>query len=172
MDIQVYEITVEQFTKTLTNLKGVLKKGKDYADTKKIDMSVLLQTRLIPDQFPLARQIQIASDTAKAVVGKLTNMDIPVFEDTEQTYEQFLERIDKTMAFIQKAKPEQFKGYEKATYTSRFRPGQKLDGKSYLVQHAIPNFYFHVTTAYAILRSCGVELGKGDYLGKVNWVAE
>ncbi len=170
--VPVYDITVGQFITTLTALKDVLRKGKEFAEAKKIDMSVLLQTRLVPDQFPLSRQIQIATDTAKGCVGRLINEDIPVFEDTEQTYEQFVQRIDKTITFLQKFKPEQFKDYEKAIYASKHKPGMKLGGKSFLVQYAIPNFYFHVTTAYTILRVSGVTIGKGDFLGKINWTTE
>lgn len=169
MNISVYELTVPQFTMTLNALKNILVKSQAFSETKKIDPTVLLNTRLAPDQFPLGKQIQIACDTAKNCISKLAAVDNPVHEDKEQSLDDFMKRIDKTIAFMQTVKPEQFKNYEAQKITSPHRPGKAIDGKSFLVQHAIPNFYFHVTTSYAILRANGLELGKKDYLGPVNW---
>ena len=169
MNIPVYDLTVAQFTRGLTNLKGVLEKGRALAESKKIEFSVLLNTRLAPDQFALARQIQIACDTAKICCATLSGVAAPVMEDKEQTFEEFQTRIDKTIAFLQTLNPEQFVGFEKRAFTSARRPGLHLEGRDYLHQHAIPNFYFHVTTAYSILRANGVDLGKRDYLGDPSW---
>jgi hypothetical protein len=169
MNISVYDLIVPQFTMTLNSLKNILTKAQAYAETKKIEPTVLLNTRLAPDQFPLGRQIQIACDTAKNCVSKLAAIDNPVHEDKEQSLDEFMKRIDKTILFLQTVKPDQFKNYEAQKITSPHRPGKAIDGKSFLVQHAIPNLYFHVTTAYSILRANGVDLGKKDYLGPVNW---
>ncbi len=169
MHVSVHDVTVGQFSRGLTNLKGVLQKGRAFAESKKIDFSVLLQTRLAPDQFPLARQIQIACDVAKVCCATLSGLPAPAMEDKEQTFEEFMERIDRTLAFLQTIKAEQFTSFEKRTFTSHRRPGLHLEGRDYLHQHATPNFYFHVTTAYSILRASGVELGKRDYLGDPSW---
>lgn len=170
MNISVYDLAVPEFQLMLNNLKNILVKAQGYAETKKIDTTVLLNTRLIADQFPLGKQIQITCDTAKFFVGRLAKIDAPVFEDNEQTLDQFVQRIDKTINFIKTVKPEQFKDFEAQKITSPHRPGKFIDGKSYLIQHVIPNFYFHMTTAYSILRANGVDIGKKDYLGPVNWV--
>ena len=169
MNISVYDLTVTQFTMTLTSLKNILIKVQGFSETKKIDPTVLLNTRLIADQFPLGKQIQIACDTAKNCISKLAVVDNPVHEDNEKSLDDFTKRIDKTIAFLNTVKPEQFKNYESQKITSPHRPGKEIDGKSFLVQHAIPNFYFHATTAYSILRANGVDLGKKDFLGPVNW---
>ena len=136
---------------------------------KKIEMSVLLQTRLAPDQFPLSKQIQIASDVAKLCAGRLAGSEYPSFEDQEKTIEEFYQRIDKTLAYLETIKPEQFAQYESKTVQFPWNPGHHLDGKTYLNLYAVPNFYFHLTTAYSILRSSGVELGKGDFLFELPW---
>lgn len=169
MSPTVHELTAVQFKSTLKSLKNILNKTKKWAEPKKIDMGVFFQTRLAPDMFPLGRQIQIACDTAKNCMGRLTQQPPPKFEDTEQTFEQYIERIEKTISYLETIKPEQFEKYEAAKIEFPWNPGKSLMGKDYLLQHAIPNFYFHVTTAYAILRSNGVDLGKGDYLGEMNW---
>jgi hypothetical protein len=167
-NVSVHELVVPQFTMALNNLKNILIKAQGYAESKKVDMTVLLNTRLAPDQFPLGRQIQIACDTAKGCVSKLALIDNPVHEDKEQSLDDFTKRIDKTIAFLQTVKPDQFKNFEAQKVTSPHRPGKFIDGKSFLIQNAIPNVYFHVTTAYSILRANGVELGKKDYLGPIN----
>ncbi len=169
MNVPVYDLTVTQFSRGLTNLKGVLQKAQTFAEQKKIDFAVLLQTRLAPDQFPFVRQIQIATDTAKTCVSTLTGVAAPVMDDKEQRVEELIKRIDTTLAFLGALKPEQFIDFEKRNFTSARRPGLHLDGKAYLHEHALPNFYFHVTTAYSILRASGVDLGKRDYLGDPSW---
>lgn len=169
MGLSAYEITVPQFIRSLTAMRGLLSKASEYAEKKKIQPEVLLETRLAPDQFPLGRQIQIACDNAKGCVARLSNTDAPVFEDNEQTLAEFTTRIDKTIEYIKKFKAEQFGNFDQCTVRFPWYPGKHMDGRTYLVQHAIPNFYFHMTTAYSILRANGVELGKGDFLGAQDW---
>lgn len=169
MNVSVYELTIPQFILSLTNLKNIIQKAESYAETKKVGMDVLFNTRLVPDQFPLSKQIQIACDSAKFCASRLTGVEPPAFEDNEQTVGEFYDRIDKTIAFLKTVTENQFQDYETKSVSFYWNPGMYLDGKSYLIQHAIPNFYFHLTTAYSILRASGVELGKPDYLGKQNW---
>jgi len=172
MNISVFELTVPQFILSLNGLKDILRKGQAYADGRKIEMSVLLQSRLAPDQFPLGKQVQIACDTAKSCAARLAGLTAPTFEDSEKTVEEFLDRIDRSVEYLREFKPEQFQGYEKRKISFPWSPGHFLDGHNYLVQHAIPNFYFHLATAYSILRFNGVDLGKKDFLGDQNWKTE
>jgi uncharacterized protein len=169
MNISVFEMTAPQFILSLQALKKVLSKGKIMADQKKMDAATLFQSRLAADQFPLGRQIQITCDVAKFCASRLTGLPAPSFEDKESSFEEFDARIDKTIEFLRQFKPEQFVGYEKRKVTFPWYPNNYLDGHNYLVQHAIPNFYFHLTTTYSILRHLGADLGKADYLGNQNW---
>lgn len=172
MSLSAYDLTVPQFLRSLNAIKGLLHKAAAYSEKKKITPQVLLQSRLAPDQFHLGRQIQIACDNAKGCVARLSNTDAPVFEDTESTLEEFIARVDKTIAFVKQINPDQFTKFEQSTIRFPWYPGKHMDGKTYLIQHALPNFYFHMTTAYSILRANGVELGKGDYLGAQDWKAD
>lgn len=167
MNIEITEVTTQQFIWGLGQLKHILTQAQAHAETKKIDMSVFFNTRLIADQFPLSKQIQITCDTAKMFVSRLTNLEVPSFEDKEQTLDEFMKRIDNTIAILKRVKPEDFNDYANKKITSSFKPGMVMDGKTYLIQHAIPNFHFHLTTAYAILRANGVNIGKNDYLGPI-----
>jgi hypothetical protein len=169
MNVSVHDVTVGQFSRGLVNLKGVLQKAGTFAEQKKIEFSVLMQSRLAPDQFPLSRQVQIACDTAKTCCATLAGLAAPVMEDKEQSCDELMERIDRTIAFLQTIKAEQLADFEKRNFTSARRAGLHLPGRDYLHQHAIPNFYFHMTTAYSILRANGVDVGKRDYLGDPNW---
>jgi uncharacterized protein len=169
MDIAVYEITAGQFIRSLTALQGMLTKAAQFADHKRISTDVLLASRLAPDQFPLSKQIQIACDNAKLCVARLSGVDAPKHDDQEQTLPEFVARIDSTIAFLKSINPERFDKYNERIIRFGYRPGVHLTGKDYLTQHALPNFYFHLTTAYSILRSNGVDLGKNDYLVDVNW---
>lgn len=171
-NVTVYDLTVPQFIMQLEALKGVLKKAQAWAEPKKVDMSVLFGMRLVPDQFPLSRQIQIACDGAKFCVTRLTGKEAPKFEDNETTVDQFMARIDKTVAFLKTTKPEDFNGFESKVISFPWYPGHHMKGKDYLISHALPNFFFHVTTAYAILRENGIDLGKADFLGKQNWIKD
>lgn len=172
MKITVFEITVPQFILTLKSLKNLLHKAHTHAEKRHIDMSVLLSTRLAPDQFALGKQIEIACDVARFCVARLTGIEADQYNEEPKTYSDLLHRIDQTIHFMQKIEPNQFAGYEQRKVTYPWYPGHYLDGHNYLVQHALPDFYFHVTTAYGILRFSGVDVGKADYLGEQNWKKE
>jgi hypothetical protein len=160
-------MTVIQFSKMLTNLSRCLDKAAAYADSKKFDSAVLLQTRLAPDQFNLARQVQIACDNAKNGVSRLTGREAPKFEDTEQTLPELKARIEKVIGYLSSVSAQDFKGAEERKISLPYWSGKHLNGLEYFQQYLIPNFYFHVTTAYAILRNNGIDVGKNDYMGEL-----
>ena len=167
MTISMYQASVPVFIRTLNNLVGILEKGAKYAETKKIDPNVLLNSRLFPDMFPLSRQVQIASDIAKRGVAQLAGMEAPKFEDTETTFPELIDRIQKTISYLDTFKPEQIDGSEEKTITLQMRDNTlSFQGMPFLLYFVLPNVYFHVTTAYDILRHCGVEVGKQDFLGQ------
>lgn len=166
MSLSMYQASVPAFQKMLGNLKTILQKAEAHATAKKIDPAVLLNARLFPDMFALTRQIQIATDTAKGSVCRLSGSEIPSYEDKEATFAEIYARIDKTLALLATFTPAQIDGQEERDIT--ITPGgreMKFKGQAYLVHWVLPNFYFHVMTAYAILRHNGVEVGKMDYLG-------
>jgi len=166
MAISMYQITIPVFTRALNNLSAILNKGAAHAEAKKIDPSVFINSRIAPDMFPLARQVQIATDAVKGCAARLAGIDIPSFEDTETSFPQLQERIAKTQAFLNSITEAQLEGSEGKTVTLKIRGNDvEFKGLPYLSGVALPNLYFHVTTAYAILRHNGVELGKMDYLG-------
>lgn len=162
----MFQASAPRFANTLKNLSAILDKAQAHADAKKIDPRVLTAARLYPDMFPMSRQVQSACDTAKGAVARLAGVAVPVHEDTEQTFEELKARIAKTIAFVQTIQPAQLDGSEDKEVVLKFRTGEvKFKGMQYLLGHALPNFYFHVTTAYDILRHNGVEVGKRDYIG-------
>lgn len=163
----LFQYTVPQFIKMLNNLNAILDKANTFAETKKIDAEVLLQSRLAPDQFNFIRQVQIACDTAKLGASRLTGKEAPSHPDTEKTLPELKTRIESTIAYLEKFTAQDFA--ESATrHISQPRwEGQYLTGEEFAQHHALPNLYFHVSTAYAILRHNGVEIGKKDYLGKM-----
>jgi hypothetical protein len=163
----LYDVTVPQFTKMLKNLNFILDKSAQFAEAKKIDMEVLLNSRLAPDQFNLIRQIQISCDTAKLGVARLAGIEAPVHEDKEKTLPELKARIEDVIKFLGTIKPEQFNGALERKISQPRWEGKYLTGAEYAIQHALPNIYFHITTAYAILRHNGVEVGKKDYLGEM-----
>ncbi|QWE21243.1 DUF1993 family protein [Polynucleobacter sp. AP-Kolm-20A-A1] len=166
MAISMYQASIPQFTKMLTNLSNILKKGEEFARAKGMDDAALVEGRLAPDMFPLPKQIQIACDQVKNGMARLAGVEIPKFEDNETTFAQLQERIAKTIAFANSLKPGQVDGTEAKEI--KFSIGEwnfEFVGEQYLLTWIIPNFYFHVTTAYDILRHNGVEIGKTDYLG-------
>ena len=166
MTLSMYQASAPRFANTLKNLSAILDKAQAHADAKKIEPRVLTAARLYPDMFPMSRQVQSACDTAKGAVARLAGVEIPVHEDTEQTFEELKARIAKTITFIQTIQPAQVDGSEDKEVVLKFRSGEvKFKGMQYLLGHALPNFYFHVTTAYDILRHNGVEVGKRDYIG-------
>lgn len=162
----LYDAAAAPLKRALTNLKSILNKGIVHADSKKIEHSVFLNSRLFPDMFPLIRQVQIATDMSKGAMARLAGGEIPKYEDNETTFEELQARIDKTISFIDSISAQQFEGAENKDITISVR---KVDvhfkGQAYLLSWVLPNVYFHVTTAYNILRHNGVELGKADYLG-------
>jgi len=168
MTFSVYDISLPVFINSLQKFDLLLDKARSFAEGKKINPSTLLQTRLIPDQFPLSKQIQIACDTAKLFVPRLTDIQAPKNDDSEVSFEDFQARIRSTVAFLQTVKPEAFKGWEAKEITFPWNPGKSIDAPQYVLHYAIPNFFFHITTAYSILRSSGMDMGKSDYLN-VNW---
>lgn len=165
MSLSMFDASVPVLLQGLRGLKGVLAKAEAHAEAKKIDPAVLLQARLYPDMFPLARQVQIATDFAKGAAGRLAGAELPVFEDVETSFAELRARVDKAAAFIEGLAPAAFEGSD-AREVSLNRRGQTVSftGKDYLLHQALPNFWFHVTTAYAILRHNGLELGKSDFM--------
>jgi hypothetical protein len=166
MKISMYQASAPRFANILRNLSAILDKAQAHCDAKKIDPQALLQARLYPDMFPLVRQVQIACDTAKGAVARLAGVDIPKHEDTEQTFSDLKARIAKTLDFVESSSAQRIEGSEDKEVVLKMREREvKFNGMQYLLGHAYPNFYFHVTTAYAILRHNGVEIGKRDFIG-------
>ena len=166
MSLSMYKSTVPVFIRMLNNLSAILTKATHYAETKKIDPSILVSARLAPDMFSLARQVQIATDTAKGCGARLANIEIPTFADTETTFAELHDRIAKTIHFLQSINAKQFDGCEERQVTLKLPNGEMhLPGEDYVLGFALPNFYFHVTTAYDILRHNGLDIGKKDFLG-------
>ena len=167
MNISMYHASVPLFIRMLNNLNAVLQKAAVHAETRKIDPLVLVNSRLYPDMFALARQVQIASDTAKGGAARLAGMEPPKYEDNEASFPELDARIRKTIAYLDTFKPEQIDGSEDRTITLKSHDKEVIYvGMPYLLNTVLPNFFFHVTTAYDILRHNGVEIGKKDYLGK------
>ncbi|WP_141732315.1 DUF1993 domain-containing protein [Oligoflexus tunisiensis] len=161
----MYFETIQQFQKVLGNLEAILVKAKHHADRRGFDANNFLGMRLTPDMFPLVRQIQIATDTAKATAAGLAGKEAPLYEDNETTLTQLIERVRSTRAFLQGFKANDFAGVEARKVKVPSTPGKAMRAPDYVMQRAVPNFYFHVTTAYALLRQGGVDLGKKDFLG-------
>jgi hypothetical protein len=158
--------SVPIFTRMLTNVKAWLDKAEAHAEAKKFDPSVYLSARLAPDMLPFAKQIQIACDTVKFCVARLAGVESPKFDDSETTLVQLRERIDATLNYVKSVSAVQIDGSEERDITIPRRDGAMvMKGEAYLKHYALPNLFFHVTTAYALLRHNGVELGKTDYLG-------
>ena len=164
--MSMYQASIPQFTKMLSNLSNILKKGEEFAKAKNIDDTVLVGSRLAADMFPLAKQVQIACDQVKNGMARLAGVEPPKFDDNESTFAELQERIAKTIAFAKSIKPEQVDGTEAKEIKFSIREWNfEFVGDQYLMTWIIPNFYFHVTTAYNILRHNGVEIGKSDFLG-------
>jgi hypothetical protein len=167
MTISMYQASVPVFIRMLGNLAAILEKAAAHAEAKKIDPAVLLASRLYPDMFPLAKQVQIASDAAKGGAARLAQAEPPAYEDNEATFADLVARVRKTIAYLETLQPGQVDGSEERTVTWKTRTATKsMQGMPYLLNHVLPNLYFHITTTYAILRHNGVEIGKGDFLGK------
>ncbi len=165
MKISMFEASAPRFLTMLRALDAILAKAEAYAAAKKIDPQVLLNARLFPDMFPLVRQIQIACDHAKGACARLAGVELPKYEDNEMTFEEIRARIAKTVAFVESLTPAQIDGSEERAITLKVGGKERsFTGLPYLVGFAWPNFYFHLVTAYNILRHNGVEIGKRDYL--------
>ena len=169
MSISMHSASVPIFVRMLNNLAAWLDKAAAHAQAKQFDVSVLLGSRLYPDMLPLSSQVQIASDTVKFCVARLAGAEAPKFDDTEKTVEEFKARVAKTIDYVQSVPASQVDGSEDRAISvprGRGRDPLQMTGEAYLKHFALPNFFFHATTAYAILRHNGVELGKADFLGR------
>ncbi|MBB1521384.1 DUF1993 domain-containing protein [Aquipseudomonas guryensis] len=167
MSLSMYQVSIPVFVRMFGNLSTILDKAAAYADAKKIDPAVLLNARLAPDMHPLTRQVQIASDAVKGCAARLAGVEMPSYADTESSFAELQARIQKTVDFIEGFSAAQIDGSEGREVVLRF-PGaeMKFTGQDYLLNFVLPNFYFHLTTAYAILRHNGLEIGKMDFLGR------
>jgi hypothetical protein len=167
MKTSMYQTSIPTFTRVLNNLIAILEKGATDAEARKIDPVVLLNARLFPDMFPFTRQVQLVADTAISGAARLAGTEVPVHENNESSFAELAARIRKTITQLESFKPEQLDGSEDKTITWKTRTSTKnMQGLPYLMNHVLPNLFFHSTTAYNILRHNGVELGKMDYLGR------
>ena len=168
MTISMYQVLVPSLTRSLNNLAAILDKGATHAEAQKVDPTVLINSRLYPDMFPLGRQVQIASDVARRGAARLAGLEAPKLEDNETTFAELIDRVHKTVAYLETLTPEQIDGSEaKSISLPMGQDTMTFKGLPYLLHFILPNVYFHVATAYDILRHCGVALSKGDYLGKL-----
>ncbi len=168
MTISMYQASVPSLIHALNNLAVILEKGAAHAEAKKVDPVVLLNSRLYPDMFPLGRQVQIASDIARRGAARLAGLEAPKLEDNETTFPELIARLQNVIAYLKTLTADQIDGSEEKSITLPVgKETMTFEGLPYLLNFVLPNVYFHVTTAYNILRHCGVELGKRDYLGKI-----
>ena len=166
MPFTVYQASIPVFLHSLGQLSKILDKAANHAETLKFDPSILLSARLAPDMYPLSRQIQVASDTAKGAGARLAGVEVPSFPDNETSFAELQERIAKTAAFLRGLDPTAFEGAAEREVILKFPNGEmKFAGAEYLSYFALPNFYFHAVTAYDILRHNGVAIGKMDFMG-------
>lgn len=166
MALTMYQASIPQLTRMLNNLANILQKAEAFAKAKNIDEGVLVNARLAPDMFPLSKQVQIACDQVKNGMARLAGIELPKFDDNETTFAQLQERITKTIAFANSITPAQVDGTEAKEIKFSIKEWNfEFVGEQYLLTWIIPNFYFHVTTAYDILRHNGLEIGKSDFLG-------
>lgn len=166
MSLSMYQASIPVITRYLNNLSALIDKAAAHCEARKIDPTVLVNFRLTPDMLPFSRQVQIATDQVKGMAARLAGVEVPSYADTEATFDELKARIAKTVAFLNTFKPAQIDGTEGKEITLKAGTAEfKFKGDDYLVSFVLPNFYFHVTTAYAILRHCGVEIGKRDFLG-------
>jgi hypothetical protein len=167
MTISMYQASVPVFIRALTNLREVLQLGEAHAKEKNIDVSTMLQTRLIPDMLPLVKQVQIGCDMACRGAARLAGVEPRSFEDNETTFEQLYTRVQSAIDYVKGFKPEQIDGSEARSITVPSRNGDThFEGQAYLLHFVTPNLFFHCTTAYAILRVAGTGIGKMDFIGK------
>lgn len=168
MSVSLYDVSIPTFLHTLHSLKNILEKAAAHADTRKFDPNVFAASRLFPDMLPLSRQVQIATDAAKGAAARLSGTEPPKFEDNETTLADLILRITKTIDYLQSFKAEQFEGSETRVITVKTpRMTFNFTAVDFVRHWALPNFFFHTTTTYALLRQGGVEIGKADFLGAV-----
>ncbi|MBS0365524.1 MAG: DUF1993 domain-containing protein [Proteobacteria bacterium] len=168
MAVSLYDVTVPAFTLGLNNLGAILDKAARHAEAKKVDPKVMAQARLILDMLPLSSQVQIACDTAKGAAARLAGVTAPKHEDNESTLAELSARVTWTLDFLKTIGPKQLEGAQTREIVLQFpQMTMKFNGLDYVTKFALPNFYFHLTTAYAVLRKNGVELGKRDFLGQI-----
>jgi uncharacterized protein len=167
MSISMYQSSVPVMLRMLENLRGLLYKAAEYAETKNFDVAILINGRLAPDMYPFCRRVQVATDMAKGAAARLSGIEPPTYEDDETSIAELLARIDKTVAYLNTFKPEQIDGSEHRPVVSKTRHGtMHFDGgQQYLLTYVLPNFYFQISTAYLILRHNGLNIGLDDYLG-------
>ncbi len=167
MPVSLHAASVERFAHMLKNLAAILDKAEAHCEARKIDPAALIGFRLYPDMFPFSRQVQIACDTAKGAAARLAGAEVPKHEDTEKTFAELRARIKKTLDFVQSFRPAQLEGAETREVVIKLGGRDtSFRGAQYLFNFALPNLYFHIATAYAILRHNGVDLGKADFLGQ------
>ena len=168
MSLSLHAASVPVFRQMLGSLSEVLRKAQAHAAARNIDPAAFLQSRLYPDMFPLVRQVQIACDFAKSVPARLAGAEVPAYDDTEQSFDELQARIARTLEFLDSLDAAAFEGGEAREIV--LRPGtpkeRRIGGQAYLLHYGLPQFFFHVTTAYALLRHGGVEIGKKDYMGQ------
>lgn len=168
MSLSMYQASVPSLVRSLSNLSAIIGKAAAHAAEKKIDESAFIQSRLFPDMFPFARQVMIASDMAKGCAARLAGLEPPKYEDTETTFAELQARLAKTIDYLNGFTAAQIDGSEDKVITLPSRHGTRtFNGQGYLLDFVLPNVYFHVTTAYNLLRHGGVEIGKQDYIGAI-----
>jgi hypothetical protein len=168
MSMSLYDFSISVMSRGLSNLSVILDKAAAHAEARKIDPLALAQARLYPDMYPLTRQVQVACDTAKGAAGRLAGIEVPKHEDTEVTLAELKKRVAKTLDFLKTVTPEQLKGAESRAIELKSPNGSlQFTGLSYVTNFVLPNFYFHESMAYALLRHNGVEVGKRDFLGAI-----
>ena len=168
MSFSMYQASIPAFVQMLNNLSAILDKAEAHAGSRKIDSEILLNYRLAPDMLPFVRQIQIAADLAKGAAARLAGVEVPKHDDTEETFADLKARLAKTVAFVQSFKTNDIDGSEDREINMTLgEHTMSFKGQPYLVYFVMPNFYFHCTTAYDILRHCGIELGKRDFIGTI-----
>ncbi|MFT3856007.1 MAG: DUF1993 domain-containing protein [Aquabacterium sp.] len=166
MTISMYSAFIPTAVRMLTNLSAILAKAESHCEARKINPNAFLASRIYPDMFPLTRQVQIATDIAKGGAARLAGIDIPRYEDEETTFAELRERLARTVRFLEGIRPEQIDGKEDAPITLKLQDRQvQYLGQAYLSEFVLPNLFFHITTAYNLLRQGGVDIGKRDFLG-------
>ena len=168
MPLSMYQATIPVLVRGLNNLSAILDKAEGHAAASNIDPAVFIEGRLAPDMYPLPNQIQIATDMAKGCAARLAGLEIPRYEDNETTFGELRARIARTVEFLESMRPAQVDGSEDKAVTIKLRNRElQMLGQPYVLSFVLPNFYFHLTTAYGILRHLGVELGKPDFIGSL-----